>query len=212
MKKSVLLFGSTGLTGSECLKILLDDPYFSSITAPVRELTGVKHRKLNEVKINFSELKKHNNIFSTDAVICSLGTTIHKAKSREAFRYVDLEIPYEVARASAKAGIPHFLLVSSLGANIMSSVFYYKIKGSLEDEIMKLPFKSITIVRPSVILGKRKKFRIKEELVKLLIPIIPQKYKPVKASLIARVMINAIKSSPEGIQIIENIEFSKLTF
>jgi len=209
MNKSVLLFGSTGLTGSECLKIILDDPYFSSVTAPVRRPIGIKHKKLNEIQLNFNELNKHPEIFSTDAVICSIGTTIKKAKTKEEFRHIDFEIPLSIAKLSVMAGIPHFLLVSSMNANSHSSVFYYKIKGLLEDEIVKLPFKSITIVRPSVILGKRKDVRIKEEIVKMLIPLIPNKYKPVNASRIASAIIESIKSPPQGIQILENSSLSK---
>jgi uncharacterized protein YbjT (DUF2867 family) len=209
MNKSVLLFGSTGLTGSECLKLILEDPYFSSVTTPVRRPIGINHQKLKEVILNFNELNKHPDIFSTDVVICSIGTTINKAKTKEEFRRIDFEIPLSIAKISAKAGIPHFLLVSSLGANFHSSVFYYKIKGLLEDELVKLPFKSITIVRPSVILGKRKDLRIKEEIVKKLIPFVPKKYKPVNASRIASAIIDSIKSPPHGIQILENSSLSK---
>ena len=109
--------------------------------------------------IDFDRLRSYGTLLAVDQVLCALGTTIGKAGSQAAFRKVDFEYPCEVAQLANAKGARHFLLVSALGANARSSVFYNRVKGELEDAVLGLPLRSHTIVRPSLLVGDRTETR-----------------------------------------------------
>jgi len=138
------------------------------------------------------ELSSRRNQLKADDIFCCLGTTIKKAKSKEAFRAVDLDAPVLLAQISRELGAQKFLLVSSLGANKNSGIFYNKVKGEVEDAIQKIGFNSFHILRPSLLLGPRQEERSGEDAAKFFYKIfgflVPKKYQAIESIKVARTM------------------------
>jgi uncharacterized protein YbjT (DUF2867 family) len=207
--RRVLLAGATGLVGGECLARLAADETASAVTALVRRMPADSSRHDRKVRfavVDFDRLEEQRALFAVDQVVCALGTTIKKAGSREAFRRVDYDYPLAIARLALAAGARHFLLVSSLGADASSSVFYSRVKGRLEQAVMALGYPSVTIVRPSLLLGEREEFRLGEEIMKRLGWLAPGKYRPVKARDVARALIAAAREDRPGCRVIESAQ------
>ena len=137
-KKTVLLVGATGLVGGHILNRLLENETYERVIALTRSaLPGAEaFSKLDARIIDFGRPDEWRDQVAADQTICALGTTIKKAGSREAFRQVDYEYPLMVARAALNAGSRHFLLVSAMGADANSPVFYNRVKGELEAAIL----------------------------------------------------------------------------
>ena len=210
--RHVLLAGATGLVGGECLALLAADETVSTVTALVRRLPGDssrRGRKANFVKADFDRLDGHRDLFAVDQVICALGTTIKQAGSREAFRRVDFDYPLAIGRLALQQGARHFLLVSALGADPQSRVFYSRVKGELERAVLALGYKGVTIVRPSLLLGDRHEFRLGEEIAKRFAWATPRKYRPVKARAVAAMLVNAAREDRPGPRIIESAEIGE---
>ncbi|MGE5679413.1 MAG: oxidoreductase [Bacillota bacterium] len=210
MPKTVLLLGATGLVGQECLKLLRDDNYYSRIIALTRKPVSddlVNDRIENQV-INYDRLDDYKDYFKVDHIICALGSTMAQAGSRDNFYKVDFTYPYEAAKIGLNSGAEHFLLVSALGADEHSRVFYNRVKGELELGLKKLGYKSLSIFRPSLLLGKRREFRLGEEAGKVISNIfsfaIPPKYKPVEATDLAMAIVKISKTNYPGIRIVES--------
>jgi uncharacterized protein YbjT (DUF2867 family) len=146
-----------------------------------------------------------------DDVFCCLGTTIKKAGSQAAFRKVDFTYAYEAAQLAVQQGAEHFLLVSSLGADANSSVFYSRVKGELEIAIAALPFAAVSIFQPSLLLGERAEFRFGERLAEPLAKVLSvfllgplRKYRAIEAHTVAAAMIHVAKSPGKGVTIYES--------
>jgi uncharacterized protein YbjT (DUF2867 family) len=138
--RSIALFGATGLVGQHSLELLLDRPEFARVVVCVRremqlDLSPAQRAKLELHVIDFQRLASHAPLFAVEQVLCALGTTIRKAGSQQAFRTVDFVYPEQIARLGVEHGARHFLLVSALGANARSAVFYNRVKGELEDAV-----------------------------------------------------------------------------
>jgi uncharacterized protein YbjT (DUF2867 family) len=209
---SVLLCGATGLVGSECLRLLAVDPAFGRVvTIGRRPLTAAQQAltdmsRIEQHVVDFDNLAAHAGAFAVDAIICALGTTLRQAGSKGRFRQVDLGYPLAVARLGVEQGASHFLLVSSIGADAGSRAFYTRVKGELEDAVSGLPYRSITIVRPSLLLGERREFRLGEEIGKRFAFLMPRRYRPVPASAVAAVLVQAAKDDAPGRRVIESQE------
>ena len=204
----ILLVGSTGLVGSEVLKILLTDTRISSVVTPVRKKTSnIEHAKLYQPVIDFDQLPADSKIWSADVVICTLGTTIKIAKTKENFKKVDLTYPIEVAKLGKQFGARHYILNSAMGANSQSKIFYNKVKGETEEALQKLGFSQLTIVRPGLIGGDRQEYRMGEQIahkiLSLLDPILPEKMKINPSSKIAQKICEQIFVQATGVKIIE---------
>jgi uncharacterized protein YbjT (DUF2867 family) len=211
---TVTLFGATGLVGRECLRLLLERAEFSRILIVVRrpvnlDLSPAHQRKVELRPIDFARMASYANLFAVDQLLCALGTTIRKAGSQEAFRTVDFEYPSQIARLGVEHGARHFLLVSALGANARSSVFYNRVKGELEDAVLALPYRAHTIIRPSLLLGEREEFRLGEKIGETLSFLAPRKYKPVPARDVARTLIDAAAADHPGVRIIESQQIQR---
>jgi uncharacterized protein YbjT (DUF2867 family) len=205
--RRVLLAGATGLVGRECLARLAADETVSGITALVRRMPAdsSRHdRKVRFAEVDFDRLEEQRALFAVDQVICALGTTIRKAGSREAFRRVDYDYPRTIARLALEGGARHFLLVSALGADPESSVFYSRVKGELEQAVLALGYPSVTIVRPSLLLGDRQEFRLGEEIAKRFAWATPRTYRPVEARDVAATLVDAAREDRPGPRIIES--------
>jgi len=209
---SVLLVGATGLVGRECLRLLLADPGFGRIIVVTRRPLSpdVRSPKLETHVVDFDHLNEYDELFQVDAIICALGTTIRQAGSRTRFRTVDYEYPLSFARLGRRHGCTHFLVVSALGANPRSRVFYNRVKGELEDALRALSYPRLTIVRPSLLLGPRTELRLGEEVAKRVTrwlgPLVPRAFKPVEARVVATALTRAAKEPRDGTRVIESGE------
>ncbi|HWA39757.1 MAG TPA: NAD(P)H-binding protein [Burkholderiales bacterium] len=201
-----LVAGGTGLVGRELLRLLSADPATAEIRALVRRPLVVRQdSKVRECRGELDRLDAHPEWFDgIHAAFCALGTTIKKAGSQEAFRRVDFDFPLAIARAARASGARHFLLVSALGASARSTVFYNRVKGELEDQILALGYPSVTIARPSVLLGEREERRPGEELAKKIGWLFPGKWRPVEASRVAAALVHAARVGKPGVEILEN--------
>lgn len=207
MARTALVAGSTGLIGSNLLELLLADSYYSKIVALSRKPLGITHPKLENVLIHIDEWTKLHSL-EADDVFCCLGTTIKQAKTKDAFRKVDFEYPVELAKTLKQNGATSFLLVSALGANKNSRVFYNQVKGEVEEAIRNLSFQTLHIFRPSLLLGNRKEQRSGEDAAKIFYKIfgmlIPQKYKGIEALKVARAMLTEAKTDKQGLHLYES--------
>jgi uncharacterized protein YbjT (DUF2867 family) len=203
---SVAILGATGLVGAECVRQFAESPRFTRVvTLARRPLPNIASRIVARV-IDFERLEDAAECFRVSHIVCALGTTIKKAGTQERFRRVDHDYPLTAARLGLREGAKHFLLVSALGASARSRVFYSRVKGEVEDAIRALPYHSVTIVRPSLLLGERGEFRLGESIGKLFAGITPRRYKPVQASAVAATLLRAAGEDQAGVRIIESKE------
>lgn len=215
MPGSILLAGATGLVGRACLRRLIADPAFDRIIVPTRRpLPHEFHRtdptsKIDEHVVDFDRLGDYPELFRAERILCCLGTTIKKAGSREEFRKVDFGYPRELAALGAEQGARQFLLVSAIGADPGSRIFYNRVKGEIEAAVIELSYHRVTIVRPSLLLGDRDEFRLVEEIAKPFRFLIPGKYKPVHADQVATVLVGEAHRDDPGVQIIESDEITR---
>ena len=209
--RTALLLGATGLVGGHCLDLLLTDPAYSKVVAPGRRLLSIEHQKLEQHVIDFERLQDFASVLSAQDVFCCLGTTIKKAGSKENFRRVDFTYQYEVARLASDSGAEQLLLISALGADARSRIFYNRVKGELEDAVSKLSFDGVNIFRPSLLLGERAEFRLGERVAELPMRYVSflmvgplKKYRPVEARAVAAAMLKVAKEHPAGVNIFES--------
>ncbi len=204
-----IVVGSTGLIGSELLKLLDKDQSFTKITALVRKKTATVSTKLIEVEVDFGSLPA--DLFEKqDVVFCCLGTTIKKAGSKAAFRKVDYEYPLLTAKIAKEKGVEQFAIVTAMGANPQSKIFYNNVKGDIENALKNINFESLGIFRPSMLLGNRAEVRTGERIgqavMKLFSWVIPKNYKAIQAKSVAIAMVNFAKKKQKGNIIIQNGE------
>lgn len=210
-RRSVMLLGATGLVGREILQLLATEPGVDRITALVRRpMASGNDPKLHVEVVDFDALASRADLFGVDQIFCALGTTIKQAGSQAAFRRVDLEYPLAAARLGVEHGASDFLVVTAVGASASSRVFYNRVKGELEDALRSLPYRSIDIARPSLLLGDRDQHRLGEELGKRLGWLAPGRYRPVSAHAVALALVLAARESRPGLHIIESEEIRRL--
>lgn len=212
--RTILLAGATGLVGSHCLRAFLEDPSVRRLVTvtrrPVPEPSPISPSALAKLEsriVDFARLAAVD-LPPVDQVCCALGTTIKQAGSRAKFREVDYDYPVTVARRGLELGATHFLLVSALSAKPDSPIFYSRVKGETERAVRDLPYRSITIVRPSLLAGHRSEFRLGEEIAKRLAFLTPRRYAPVAASAVAATLARAAREDLPGIRIIESEEIT----
>lgn len=204
----VLLAGATGLVGKHCLTKLLADDDIGRVTVLVRRPPEQTHPKLTVHVVDFDHLGDHARAIAADAVLCCLGTTHRAAGSPEAFAKVDHIYVAELARLAAAQGASRFVLVSTVGADPSSPVFYNRVKGRAEAAVSELPFKAVHLLRPSLLLGERPKPRPAEDWSKQLAPFWSLfawgpfgHYRPVPAENVAAKMVELAKSDQEGVHV-----------
>lgn len=206
---NILLAGATGLVGSLCLRRLLADASFTRVVALVRRPLPLQHPRLEQNIVDFSQLDEARELFKVDKLVCALGTTIRQAGSQERFREVDHNYPLQLARLGREQGARHFLIVSALGADAGSGVFYNRVKGEVETDVRALAYPQLTIVRPSLLVGERQEFRFGEEVGKRLAFLVPGKYKPVQADDVAKVLVETARRDAPGVEVIESDEIRR---
>ncbi len=194
--RTATVFGATGLVGEQIIYELIQHPEFSRIKAITRKPLAMEHNKLLESVVDFDNWDGVEQAIEGEVVFCALGTTMKKAGSKEKFRYIDFELPLKIALAAHKKGVEKFFVVSSIGADSKSNNFYLRTKGELEEALKDIPFKSLAVFRPSLLLGKRKEFRFGEKIGIMLYKLLKflfvgpmKKYKGVHASSVAKAMV-----------------------
>lgn len=210
-KKTALVVGASSLVGKELVNLLIASYDYEKIIVWVRKPLGIRHSKLQERQINFDLLDTSELDESVDHLYCCLGTTIKKAGTQEAFKTVDFGYPLILAEKAKKAYVPQFIVISAMGASANSTSFFSRTKGEMEAALLALNLPGLHIVRPSLLLGKRKEFRMGEQLAILLTSLIPflfiggfKKYKPIPAKAVAYAMYRVANWDITGNHIYES--------
>ncbi|MCA0418592.1 MAG: NAD-dependent dehydratase [Proteobacteria bacterium] len=201
----LMLVGATGLVGQQVLQLALADDRIDEVIAPGRRPLP-RDQKLIAPIVEFERLPEDAPWWLVEAVICALGTTIRTAGSREAFYRVDHDFPLSVAQLTRRNGATIFVLNSAMGANAASRIFYSRVKGEVERDIIELGFPSLTIARPGLIGGERQEFRSGERLatsvLRILHPVLPRAWRINPADKIAAAMIEAAVAATPGTTIL----------
>jgi uncharacterized protein YbjT (DUF2867 family) len=212
MGKTALLAGGSGLIGGHCLEFLLKDATYDRVHVLVRQPLGVVSDKLIQHVGSLEILEQTMENFGIDDVFCCLGTTLKKAGSKEAFRVVDFDYPFRIAKKAKSIGATGFYLVSALGADPESKFFYNRVKGDVERAVADCGFERYAIFRPSLLVGKRKERRPAEEWSGMLarclsfVFIGPMKrFRPVAAAAVALAMVSAAKETVPGVRVYESV-------
>lgn len=206
---AVLIAGSTGLVGAQCLNFLLQHEQVGKVIAPTRQpltMTSQSPVLLNP-QVDFNEIEQASELFSVDAIICALGTTQKKAGNKAAFRQVDFSYCYELAKAGRAQGVKSFHIVSAVGASTQSLSFYSRVKGELEAALKTLGYPTLSIYQPSLLLGQRNEHRFAEELgmkvsgvFNLLMMGKLSQFKAIESSVLAQALCNeAVATAREGV-------------
>ncbi|WP_028695498.1 oxidoreductase [Pseudomonas cremoricolorata] len=204
----VLLAGATGLTGEHLLDRLLSEPTITRVLAPTRKpLAEHPHLEnpVGEVSALLAQLDG-----PIDIAFCCLGSTIKQAGSESAFRAVDLDLVVAFAQRARALGARHLLVISAIGADPGSSVFYNRIKGEMEQALQQQDWPQLTIVRPSLLLGERAQPRLAERLAAPLSRLIPGKYKGIEALALARALWRLALEEEPGVRVVESDDLRRL--
>ncbi len=164
MQKTVIILGATGLTGSYLLELLLNSHDYKKVKVFTRRAIGKTHPKLEEVVCNVLKLEEQADQFTADEVFVCIGTTKAKTPDKQLYYAIDYGIPTTSAKLAERNKIPTFSVISAIGANAQSSVFYSRTKGEMERDILKCDILNILIYRPSLIYGNRKDKRLGEKI------------------------------------------------
>ena len=202
MSKTAIILGATGLTGGILLQKLIADKTYTKIKLFSRKTTNIQSDKIEESLIDVLQLEKYKKEFTGDVVFCCIGTTSAKTKDKEVYKAIDYGIPVNAAKLAKENSIDTFVVMSSIGADAASAVFYSKTKGEMERDVIEQRIKNTSILRPSLIGGNRDEFRFGEKLGKgfmsLFDPLLKgklEKYKMIHPDKIASCMQQLAKSS-----------------
>lgn len=207
-----MLLGATGLVGQECLRLLIADDSCTRVVVIARRPLPDQQKalKVEEHVVDFAELASCGSFFGVDQVICALGTTLRKTPSQDVYRSIDFEYPVTAARLALEHGARHYLIVSAVGANSKSRVFYNRTKGEVEDALKAMRFRSLTIAQPSVLIGERAEPRLSEKIAWKLSFMTPAKYRPVYATSVAHALVHFARLDEPGVRVIPNREIEQL--
>ena len=206
MSKTALLVGATGLIGSHLLPLLLASERYAKVIVVGRKAVPTVHPKLTQVVTEFDKLEDVSLQLIADDVFCCLGTTMKQAGSKEAFYRVDYLFVVKVAALTAGNFASQFMVVSSLGADAESGVYYSKVKGEMEAAVRDLPFRAVHIFRPSLLLGDRPQPRLGERIGAAVLGVLKplmrgplEKYRPVTGATVAAAMLRAAEDDGGGV-------------
>ena len=218
MKKTAIILGATGLTGSNILHKLIEDKNYETIKLFSRSKIDGLPKKVTQFIGDILDLAKFKADFTADEVYCCIGTTAKKTPDKSLYKKIDYGIPVTAAKLSKENNIATFLVVSAMGANTKSTVFYNKTKGEMERDVLKQNIKNTFILRPSLIGGERKESRLLEKIGLLVIKVIQplfigklKEYKIIDAKDIAQAMINVANTKNNAEVIITSNDIKKLS-
>ena len=202
MKLTANVIGATGLVGKQLVQMLLKNESFGRVRIFVRRDSGIQHPRLEEQIVNFGEKKTWSKQLTGDVLFSALGTTLKQAGSKEKEYEVDYTFNLNFARQAKENGIENYVLVSSIGANAKSRIFYTRMKGELDEAVAKLGFKNLAILRPSSLTGNRREKRTAEiisiPLLRFLTLFLLKKYRPIQDKTVAEAMVNAVLHPNHG--------------
>jgi len=204
----ILLAGATGLTGEHLLDRLLNDPPVECVLAPTRKPLAEHPRLDNPIGPLRTLLPQLSG--DIDTAFCCLGSTLKEAGSQEAFRAIDHDLVLAFAERARELGARHLLVISSLGANPQSNLFYCRTKGEMEEALQAQDWPQLTIARPSQLLGPRMEIRPLERMTAPLSQLLPGKYRGIAACTLARALWRLALEDNDGVRIVESDELRKL--
>ena len=215
--KTALLFGATGLIGSHLLNLLISNNNYSKIKVFVRSSIELNHQKIQIIQTDFNNLKTHKEEIKGDDCFFCIGTTKKNSPDKNEYKRVEIEVPKQVAQIAKSNLVNSFVFVSSGYADPKSSGDYLKFKGLVEEELKRLNFSKLGIMRPSFLLGNRQEKRVGEKIgifvFKLLSPLFLgplKKMKPIHSATVAKAMVK-IANENLGKIIFESNEIVEIT-
>jgi uncharacterized protein YbjT (DUF2867 family) len=201
LPRTVLIAGASGLVGREILQGLLADESVGAVHSLGRRELSLQHPKLTQHRVDFKALSSTGLALPRlDEAFVALGTTIKVAGSQDAFRAVDFDAVLAVAKAAKAAGATRLGVVSAMGADRRSGIFYNRVKGETEEALSALGFATLVIARPSFLAGDREALgqplrggeKLAMNISRVLAPLIPDNYKSIAASSVARALLDAV--------------------
>lgn len=214
--KTAILLGATGLTGGILLQKLLKDPRYGKIILFSRSSIKIKSSKIQELLVDLFQLEKYREQFKADQVFCCIGTTKSKTPNEETYRSIDYGIPVTAAKLCKDNGISTFAVISALGANPDSGVFYNKVKGEMQRDVLAQKIKNTYIFQPSLIAGERREKRFFENMATQVMKILNyaligplEKYRSIHPETIARAMLIVANKGYKK-SVIESDEIKKI--
>jgi len=213
-QKTAIVLGGTGLTGNLLINRLLADDSYACIKLFSRKASGIKSEKIEEFVGDLFQLEHFKDDFTADEVFCCIGTTSAKTRDRVVYKAIDFGIPSTAARLARENNIPTFLVISSMGANTRSSIFYSRTKGEMEQAVLGEKIPHTYILQPSLIMGNRDERRMGESVGAAVLKFTNvvlvgrlKKYRAIEADCIAAAMIHlALSKPPSGIVISDKLQ------
>ena len=218
MSKKAILVGATGLIGSDLLEKLIAANVYSEVLIIARKKIINNSPKLKQLTIDFDDIYNHESEIIGDDVFCCLGTTAKKTSDLKIYKKIDYQYPLDVAKIAFKNGAKSFSLVSAMGADPNSSIFYNRTKGEVERDLKKIGFEVLHIFQPSLLVGDRKEDRLLESfmigLMKVINPLLIgglRKYRSIKIEKVASAMLNQAHKNLKGIFIYSSEDIVSLS-
>ena len=204
--KTALIFGSSGLIGNELLKTILVKNNYSNIKIFVRTVPEINNSKVEIIKTDFRNLEKYKDKIKGDDCYFCIGTTKKDTPDKSEYRRIEYDLPVNIAIIAKKNSVNSFYYVSSIGASPKASSGYLKNKGEVEEELKNLNFSKLVIIRPSLLVGTRKSFRLGEVIFTPIMNTLTlfafgslKKYKPIKIENVVKAMLNISTSNSNKI-------------
>ena len=200
--KTALIFGSSGLVGSHLLDLITQDNNYSKIKLYVRSEPKKVNSKFEIIKVDFNKLEDYKNSINGDDCFFCIGTTRKNTPDKNEYIKVEYNLPVSVAKIAKLNSVNNFIYISSLGANPNATSLYLKNKGKAEEELVKLNFTNLSILRPSILVGNRKENRFGEKIgifaMKTFSPLFfgnMKKYKPINVENVAKSMLQVAQKN-----------------
>jgi len=210
MSKTITIIGASGLIGNEVLQLAMENKEIERITIFVRKSLHLNNPKLIEVITDFKNLNDLETKINGDALICCLGTTRKKTPNLEEYKKIDFDLTINLAQIAKKQNIEQVHLISAIGADSKSKIFYNRLKGETEVAVINIGFPQTIIYRPSLLIGKRNEYRFGELLAQKLSPIFDllligslKKYHSISASDIAKTIVNRVLREGQKVEVLE---------
>lgn len=198
MQKTAILLGATGLTGGHLLNLLLEDTAFKKVVVFTRRAIGKEHPKLEEHIIDLLDLENYKTLFQGDVVFCCIGTTKANTPDRKRYKDIDYGIPVNAAKLAKQNNIPSFLIISAIGADAASRLYYNQLKGEMQRDVLLQEIEHTYLLQPSLIIGDRAEKRAGENFAKVMMKafsfLISDKYKVIQGETIAKAMLEISKN------------------
>lgn len=209
-RSKVLILGTSGVVGQNLLNMILGDDFISQVTVLNQYPGNITDSRVKEIIVDFDHLAEHENEFDVDCLFCCMGTNGKKNKSLPASEAAQFEITVKAAELAKKHNVPQIHVVSTITSDPNSIIFYNRLKGEMDQKIIKLNFESTFIYRPGLITGRTSKFCLKKSFAKLISPIVDSllvgklsKYKSIHPKVVACSMLSHFESKLKGTYILE---------